>query len=67
MNGVGCTTALRTPIDLAAQVSTEELELMIRDCLDRRLFPVDEALARIAQPGVSDRPGAEVIGQSLRR
>jgi hypothetical protein len=35
VDGIRCTTALRTVIDLAAEVDTPALERMVQDCLER--------------------------------
>jgi hypothetical protein len=65
IHGVRCTTALRTVIDLAPGLSSHELERIVRDCLERKLFSVGEALARIAEPDMQTRPGAQLIRQVL--
>lgn len=61
LNGVPVTTALRTVIDIAPEVSSEELVRIVHDFLDRNLFTVDEALARIAQPDMIHRRGAHLL------
>jgi hypothetical protein len=58
-DGIPCTTALRTVIDLAPEVEPKHLEEMVQDCVDRRLFTVDEAWRRLAQHVMATRPGAE--------
>jgi hypothetical protein len=65
VHGVRCTTALRTVIDLAPEMDARDLERMIRDCLERKLFSVDQAMARIAEPDMLTRPGARLLGQAL--
>jgi hypothetical protein len=65
INGLRCTTALRTVIDLAPELEKAELEQIVRDCLDRRLFNPEEAMARIAKPDMLNRPGAKLLGQIL--
>lgn len=67
VDGIPCTSALRTIIDLAADVEPLQLERMTRDALDRGLFTVDEAEARISQPDIAERPGARFLGELLRR
>lgn len=67
VDGIPCTTALRTVIDLAAGVDPIHLERMVRDALKRRLFTVDEAAARVSQPDIAGRPGARLLGELLRR
>jgi hypothetical protein len=61
VNGIRCTTALRTVIDLAPDLDPAHLDRMVRDCLDRGLFTVDEALSRIAQPDMQGRLGAVLV------
>jgi hypothetical protein len=39
----------------------------VQDCLRRRLFTVEEALARLAQPDMLTRPGAKLLRQALPR
>lgn len=65
VDGIPCTTPLRTVIDLASQLRRDDLAVMVRDCLDRGLFTVDEALARVADPDMQDRPGARLLRQLL--
>jgi len=67
VDGIPCTTALRTVIDLAPEVEPAHLDEMVRDCLDRRLFTVDEAWRRLAQPDMATRPGAELLRGVLPR
>lgn len=67
VDGIPCTTALRTIIDLAAGVDPSHLERMVRNALDRSLFTLDEAAARVSQPDISGRPGALLLGELLRR
>ena len=63
INGVRCTTALRTIIDLAPELEAPELKQIVRDCLDRRLFTVEEAMARVAEPDMLTRSGAKLLRQ----
>lgn len=65
VDGIPCTTALRTVIDLAPDLDPEQLACVVRDCLDRGLFTVEEALARIDQPDMSGRLGAVLLKISL--
>ncbi len=39
---------------------------MVRDCLERRLFTVEEAFQRMRQPDMADDPGAAMLWQLLR-
>jgi hypothetical protein len=50
VNGIACTTALRTVIDIAPEIDAQELERIVGHCLERRLFSVEEAMARTAEP-----------------
>lgn len=61
IDGIPVTTALRTVIDIAPEVSAEHLARIVQDLLDRRLFTVAEARARIAQPDMVGRPGARLL------
>ena len=61
INGIRCTTALRTVIDLAPELETPEFKKIVRDCLDRSLFTVEEAMARVAEPDMLTRPGAKLL------
>jgi hypothetical protein len=66
IDGLRCTTALRTVIDLAAGLKRTELEQMVRDCLDRRLFTRLEAVHRVSEPDMLTRHGATLVGQVVR-
>jgi hypothetical protein len=63
--GVRCTTPIRTVIDIAPEMHSSELQRIIRDFLDRGLFTVDEALARIDQPDMAARVGARMVRSAL--
>ena len=65
VHGIRCTTALRTVIDLAPEVGPADLEDMVRDCLERRLFTVEEASRRVAEPDMIGRRGAELLRRAL--
>lgn len=67
VSGLRCTTPIRTAIDLATQLSEPELKRIVNDFLDRGLFTVDEALTRLAEPGMACRPGARILGRVLPR
>jgi hypothetical protein len=67
IQGIRCTTPLRSVIDIALETEAEELEQIVRDCLDRRLFSREEAMARIAEPDMLSRPGAQLLRQMLVR
>lgn len=61
VEGIPCTTALRTVIDIAPEVSREELQLMFADFLDRGLFTLDEARRRLSQPDLLEHTGAALV------
>ena len=67
INGIRCTTALRTVIDIAAELDRTELEQMVRHCLDRRLFTAEEAMQRVSKPDMVTRPGAKLVRQIVNR
>ena len=66
LDGIRLTTPLRTVIDLAPDVGMDHLEIMVRDCRERRLFTVEEAFQRLRQPDMADDPGALMLWQLLR-
>lgn len=65
--GIPCTTALRTVIDLAPEMTDDELRHVVDDCLSRRLFSIEEATARIAEDDMRHRVGAHLLEKVLRR
>ncbi len=65
VNGVPCTTPLRTVIDLAPQLGRDDLTLMVRHCLDRGLFTLEDVWKRIAEPDMLAYPGATSLRQFL--
>ena len=67
VRGLRCTTGLRTVIDIASGINKAELDVIVRDCLERRLFSRKEAMARIAQPDMRTHPGAQLLRQALMR
>lgn len=67
MHGIRCTTALRTVIDLAPELDMSQLEQMVREYLDRRLFTVQEAMERVDRPDMLTRPGAKLVRQVVGR
>jgi hypothetical protein len=58
VDGIPCTTALRTVIDVACDVEIPELERMVHDCLARRLFTAEEAFVRLSADDMRTSPGA---------
>ena len=69
VDGIPCTTALRTVIDLATDPTIDDaaLDRMVGQCLDRGLFTVAEARARIAEPDMCRRRGAALVVAALAR
>jgi hypothetical protein len=65
IQGIRCTNALRTVIDMAPEVSAEDLEHMLYDVLTRGFFTVEEAWRRLAEPDMADRRGAELLRRIL--
>jgi hypothetical protein len=65
VRGLPVTTALRTVIDLAPELSAPDLGRIVAHCLERELFTVDQALARIAEPDMTTRPGAQILLRHL--
>jgi hypothetical protein len=63
--GIPCTTPLRTVIDIAPEVERAHLQEIVSDCLARGLFTVAEARARIAEPDMARRPGAQLLRDVL--
>jgi hypothetical protein len=67
VRGLRCTTPIRTVIDIAPEMPAAELDRIIRDCLDRNLFTVEQALARIGRPDMAARVGAQMVRSALAR
>lgn len=65
VDGIPCTTALRTVIDLAPELTGDEVRRVVDDCLARGLFTVEEALARTGEEDMRDRPGARRLREHL--
>jgi len=65
--GLRVTTPIRTVIDIAPEMPSADLDRIIRDCLDRNLFTVEQALARIDQPDMAVRVGAHMVRSALAR
>ena len=58
VDGIRCTTALRTVIDLAPELEAGHLEEIVTDALRRGLFTLEDARRRLAAPDMATRPGA---------
>lgn len=67
LDGIRITTPLRTVIDIAPDVDAAHLDAIVQDCLERQLFTVEEAWARLAEPDMEGRPGAELLRRTLPR
>jgi hypothetical protein len=67
VNGMRCTTALRTVIDVAPELDPAGLERMVRHCLDRGLFTPEEAIERVTRPDMLTRLGAKLVRQVVSR
>lgn len=65
VNGMPCTTALRTAIDIAPDLGFAEFKDIVNEWLERRLFTVEEARARIAERDMVNRPGARILARIL--
>lgn len=65
VHGLRCTTPLRTVIDIATRLSSEELDNVLRHCLERNHFTVAEAMERVDRPDIRDRLGARLVRQAL--
>ncbi|TMK64672.1 MAG: hypothetical protein E6G60_06550 [Actinobacteria bacterium] len=65
VDGIPCTTALRTVIDIAPDLDRAQLRRVVQDCLDRQLFSVEEARARVVEPDMVGRPGALLLRSLL--
>ena len=67
VDGLRVTTPIRTVIDIAPDMTSAELEGIIQDCLDRALFTLEEARARVTQPDMATRAGAHMVRAALAR
>jgi hypothetical protein len=67
VDGIRCTTPLRTLIDIAPDVDAEVFHKMVRHRLERRMFTMAEAMDRISQPDMRERLGSRLLWRELRR
>lgn len=65
VGGLRVTTPIRTVIDIAPDVPSRDLQRIIRDCLDRGLFTVEQLRTRLDQPDMAARRGAHVVRAAL--
>lgn len=61
VDGIPCTTALRTIIDIAPELDRPDLERAVTDALDRQLFSLEDAHTRLAEDDMRLRPGAVLL------
>ncbi len=61
VDGIPCTTALRTVIDVVVDMEDSELVAIVRDAVARELFTVAEAHARLAEDDMRTHPGAVLL------
>lgn len=65
VNGIPVTSALRTLIDIAPQLSEADLRTNLDDLVDRGLIDLRDAWHRIAQPDMVNRRGALMLRRVL--
>jgi hypothetical protein len=65
VDGIRVTTPLRTVIDIATEVDADHLGRIIHDCVERQLFTLDEALARLAAEDMVSHRGAALFREAL--
>lgn len=67
VDGIPCTTAVRTLVDIAPELCAADLDHAIQDALARRLFSLEELSARCTAPDLAGALGARLIRRSLVR
>lgn len=67
VDGIPCTTAVRTVIDVAPEIEAAELDRVLQDCLARHLFTLEELTERATEDDMVERPGAILVRQAVRR
>ncbi len=65
IDGIRCTNALRTVIDVACEMPPDDLVATLNDCLQRGLFTVDDANRRLAERDMADYRGAHLVRAAL--
>jgi hypothetical protein len=65
VQGIRCTNALRTVIDVAPDIDAAHLDEIVQDCFERKLFTLEEAWHRLAQPDMVGRRGADMLRAAL--
>jgi len=66
VQGIRCTTAVRTIIDVAPMMDPADLRESVTDAIDRGLFTATEAWDRLARPDMTVHVGAEMLRAALR-
>jgi hypothetical protein len=66
VDGIRCTTAIRTVIDIAATMKDDDFVAMVADALARGLFTEAEAWQRLDQPDMALHVGAQLLRRTLR-
>jgi hypothetical protein len=67
VDGIPCTTALRTIIDIAPDYPPENVAGMVTDALRRDLFTIAEALERTSEEDLSGDYGALLVREEVLR
>lgn len=65
VDGIRCTTALRTVIDLASAMPAEHVRENVDDAIARGLFTAAELERRLAEPDMVAYPGAVAVRSAL--
>ena len=65
VDGFRCTTPVRTVIDIATTTEPAELKRIVGDLLERKLFTLADAEARLAAPDMAEHPGAALLRGAL--
>ena len=65
VDGIRCTNALRTFIDVACDMTPGDLVFSIRDALQRQLFTLADAHSRLAEPDMTDYRRAHLVNTAI--
>lgn len=66
VDGLPCTTPVRSAIDMAGDLDQMDVYRLARDCLDQGMFTAEEVFARVAQSDMLLRPGATRLARAVR-
>jgi hypothetical protein len=66
VDGIRCTTPVRTVIDIAASMKADDLVAMVIDAITRGLLTEAEAWKRLDQPDMALHVGAQLLRRTLR-